>query len=185
MCSFVSSQSFNILVLLAKHWGVGRKTEVPGLSSPRFLLESCVLPQGKVPFRRKRGFYFLLQSFSRQPNPRNSKYHQEKQNPLPMTNFVSGKGRDGKRTNCFLNFKDCTASSLFVIIRRHGHITKWFIISIAFAQKYARICSSVVNCQTVSSILFNFFPTFQYRISLTGLLLWLLFYIVVTSPTLR
>lgn len=33
-----------------------------------------------------------------------SKHHQEKQNPLAMTNFVSGKGRDGRRTNYFLKF---------------------------------------------------------------------------------
>lgn len=140
--------------------------DISGLHGPKFLLQNWAPTRNEAPFQRN--FYFLVQPFLRQSNLIYSKLHQAKESLLVGPTLCQNRGRGTRRTNSFLNFKDCTPSSSFIINIRDPHITEQFVISISFAQKcylLTRIFSNVANHQIVPPILFNLFPTFQYRIS--------------------
>lgn len=183
VCSPASSQSLNnVLRLLVPHWeGRGRgRMQVSGLNSPRSPWTAGPFPGGKL-LSKERNSHF----------PGTATFQTSYPNSLKTSSGKSAcqsRGRDPRRTSSFLNCKDHTPSSLFIIILRDPHATESFVIPVPFAQKrylLTRVFSNVANHQIAPFHFLNFSPTFQYRLSLTSLPRWLLFYIVVTSPGVR
>lgn len=185
MGSFVPSQACNnILFLRVKHWGRGGEGR-------EFLDSAAQIPPGKL---------FSSPGVKQSPFPETenvglfwTSYFQAKLAKF-TPNFIR------RNRICWLLPAWCQGQAkddrgqlrLHTLLAVHhycrdGRGMEAFVISISLLK--STICQQerfqmLSTTRLYPSIWFSFFPTFQYRISLTGLPLWLVFSMFLTFPIL-